>query len=211
MRTIDISTPLRQGMPAWPDSPGVGTERFLSIANGAPANASLLSMDVHCGTHIDAPLHFIEGASSVESIGLDRLVGGAFVLETGTSKAIDSGVLEAAQLPESVTRLLLKTSNSGRADLADGPFSPDYCAVTPDGAEWLVDRGVDLIGIDYMSIQRFEDPPDAHTTLLGAGVVILEGLRLADAPPGPCELICMPLLIQGAEASPARAAIRIPS
>ena len=198
-------------MPVWPDSPGVGIERFLSIESGGPANASLLSMDVHCGTHIDAPLHFIDGAASVESIPLDRLVGDAFVLATGASDAIDAQLLEAADIPASTTRLLLKTANSDRTDLEDGPFDADYCGLTPDGAEWVVERGIRLIGIDYMSIQRFDDPPDAHTTLLGAGVVILEGLRLVAAPPGPCELICMPLLIEGAEAAPARAAIRIPS
>ena len=209
MTALDISMPLRPGMPAWPGSPGVQVERFKSIAGGDPVNASTLSLDVHCGTHVDAPLHFLEGAAAIDRLSLDALCGPAFVADTGDAAAIDAEVLEAAAVPPGTTRLLLRTRNSSRPELADGPFDPDYCAVTPAGAEWLVENGITLIGIDYLSIQLFDDPPDAHLTLLRAAVAILEGLLLADAPAGDCELTCMPLLVEGAEAAPARASITI--
>jgi arylformamidase len=210
MRTIDISMTLNEGMPVWPGSPGVKAERFLNLDQGDQVNATLLALDVHCGTHVDAPLHFLAAGADSNQILPERLIGEAFVLDTGEATAVSAEVLAQAGIPAGTTRLLLKTSNSSRSELLDGPFRSDYCALDPSAADWLVANGIDLVGIDYLSIQLFDDPPDVHTTLLGAGVVILEGLRLQHAPEGACELICLSLLVDGSEAAPARAVIRTP-
>jgi arylformamidase len=203
---IDISTPLAPGMVAWPGSPNVEAERFLSLASGDPANATRLALDVHCGTHVDAPLHMLAGAPDMESLALDVLVGPAVVVELGDVRAIGPDEL-AAVVPDGATRVLLKTLNS-RGGVAADAFDEDFAALSADGARWLVDRGVRLVGIDYLSIQRYADDPTTHHVLLGAGVVILEGLRLADVAPGAYELLCLPVLAPRLEAAPARAVLR---
>ena len=208
-RLIDISMPLRPGMPAWPGSPGVRYSNLKSITAGDDVNATDAALDVHSGTHVDAPLHFIGSGAAVETIEPARTVGAAHVVDTGDADPIDSRTLESSGVPAGTTRLLLKTVNSRRDPAAPPGFDPDYCALSPDGAEWIVDRGIELVGIDALSIQKFNDPPDAHLTLLRAGVVILEGLTLAEAPVGECELICLPLRMAGIEAAPARAVLRV--
>ena len=165
-------------------------------------------MDVHCGTHIDAPRHFTDDGITIEAVSLDRLNGPTYVAQIGPSLDIGPSDLEAASIPEGTARVLLRTSNSEIADLYSTPFRTDYAALSPAGGEWVRDHGIDVIGIDYLSIQRFHDPPDAHVTILGAGMVIVEGLRLTHVEPGWHDMICMPVLIDGAEAAPARVALR---
>ncbi len=155
---IDISMPLRPGMVAWPGSPNVEAPLFLRMADGDPANATRLSLDVHCGTHVDAPLHQIDGAASMASMALEDLCGPAVVVEIGDARRIGPAELAAA-VPDETVRVLLKTSNS-RGGVAADAFDEQYAALTADGAQWLVDRGVRLVGIDYLSIQRYDDDAD---------------------------------------------------
>src|SRR3954451_15543207 len=206
---LDISMPLDGTTPTWPGSPGLATSAHMSIDAGDVANASLLTMDVHCGTHVDAPRHFVADGANLEAVGLDAFVGPAHVADATGVSALGAGALEALDVPPGTSRLLLKTDNSLDVELRTAPFRSDYVALTPDGAQWIVDRGIRLIGIDYLSIQRFHDPPDAHQILLGAPVVILEGLDLREAQPGPWTLMCLPLRLAGidAEAAPARAVL----
>ena len=205
---VDVSVGLTEALPTWTGSRGISRAVLLSQANGDDANATQITMDVHTGTHIDAPRHFIGDGITLEQIELARLIGPAFVAEVAASGSIQPADLEAAAIPEGVDRLLLRTGNSEIADLYTSPFRTDYAALSPAAAEWVVERGVDVIGIDYLSIQRFEDPPDAHVTILGAGLVIVEGLDLTHIRAGWHDMICMPILLTGAEAAPARVALR---
>jgi arylformamidase len=195
----DISVPVHPGMHIYPGDPTVRLERHESIAEGAPANVSKLELGVHSGTHVDAPVHFIDGAAGTESLALDVLVGPVVVVDaTNIGGQLDEAGLTSLALPDA-ERLLLKTSNSA---LWDEPrFAEDFVCLTGSGARYLLDRGVRLVGIDYLSI----GDEDAHRELLGAGVVALEGLDLRDVEPGSYELVCLPLRLEGSDGAPARA------
>lgn len=203
---IDISVPLYEGMAAWPGSEDFRLERTTSIERGDEANVSAIKGDVHMGTHIDAPLHFVEGGVSVDSIPLDILCGPAAVADLTGVDAITGKELSALALPGDTSRVIFKTGNSGL--WKEKSFDSNYVALTEDGAKWVVEKGIRLVGIDYLSIQPYNDEPHVHRILLGAGVVVLEGLNLADVLPGRYELICLPLKLLGAEGAPARALLR---
>lgn len=209
-RWQDISLPLDAELPTWPDSPGLRTTWRTAIANGAVANVTQLSMDVHTGTHIDAPRHFLDDGATVDELGLAPFVGPAVVLDTGRAEALTAEVLGAASIPEGTERLLLRTLNSSLPMCA--PFRESYAALTLDGAQWLVDTcDLRMVGIDYLSIQRYTEPPDVHRTLLRSGLAILEGLCLKDVAPGAYELVCLPLRMVGVEGAPARAILLPPT
>jgi arylformamidase len=203
---IDISVPLGGDLPVWPGSPGYNRSLLSSIDDGAQANVSEMRLDVHTGTHVDAPAHFLADGATVDALPLDRLVGAAIVADVPIEGSVGPKCLESLALPTDVRRVLLRTGNG---ELWTRPaFEPDYTALSADGARWIVQRGIQLIGIDYLSIQRYRDAPDAHRVLLEAGVVILEGIDLRHASPGEYELLCLPLRLTGAEAAPARAVLR---
>jgi arylformamidase len=210
MPVHEISAPLRPDLPSWPGEGGLRREVVTDVSRGDSATVSRLSLGAHTGTHIDAPCHFLPGAPGVESLEPDVLVGPAVVagLEhlTGPITATD---LNAVGLPEGTERLLAKTTNSGWS-ARDTSFRKDFIAFDASGAQWCVDRGVRLVGIDYLSIEpfgsgRFGHP--AHKALLGAGVVIVEGLDLAGVAPGRYLLSALPLLIPGGDGAPARAVL----
>lgn len=205
---IDISMPLTDTTPVWPGSPGFAASLHLSLQRGDIANATLLRMDAHCGTHVDAPLHFDDAGPRIDELGLAPFVGSAWVADVSGHRRIDAPVLESAAIPAETERLLLQTDNSFGPRTA--PFREDFVALTADGAQWVVDRGFLLVGIDYLSIQLFTDGPETHTILLTAGVAILEGLDLAGVAGGPWTLICLPIKVVGAEAAPARAVLLDP-
>jgi arylformamidase len=201
MELLDITVPIREGMVTYPGDPTVHLERVSAISEGAVANLSRLDFGVHSGTHIDAPVHFTDGAPAAETLPLDVLVGPAAVVDaTSVEGPLDRAALETLDLPDA-TRLLFKTTNSllwGSDDFAD-----DFVHLTGDGAELLVERDVRLVGLDYLSV----GDPDAHRALLGAGVVAVEGLDLREAEPGAYDLLCLPLKIVGSDGAPARAVL----
>jgi arylformamidase len=207
----DISVALDGDLPIWPGSSGVLTELRMSISQGDDANVTQLSIDVHSGTHVDAPRHCIANTETLEELGLNPFIGAAVVVDTGLAKEITASVLAAAMIPDDTERLLLRTANSLRPDIYQTPFDEDYAALTLDGAEWLAAKDLRLVGIDYLSIQRYTEPPDVHRALLGAGMSILEGLRLAEVAPGPYELVCLPIRLVNVEGAPARAILLPPS
>lgn len=204
---IDISMPISGRSPAWPGSPGAEVSRLKSIAAGVEAQVSSLTMDIHTGTHLDAPSHMIEGGASFDDYALERGVGEAVVLDVGDADRLDAETLEPL-LPPGAQRVLLRTRNSADPGLLEGPFSTDFAALTLSGAECLIEHGVELVGIDSLSIQLFGDPIDTHLALFRAGVTILEGLYLAGVTPGRYELLCLPLRLLDCEGAPARAVLR---
>jgi arylformamidase len=205
---IDISVPLQAGITAWPGSVGVRVWRTLDLQAGDPVNNSRLDCDVHTGTHVDAPLHHFAEGVDVAALQLDDLIGPACVAQLMDGDSISAVTLEALDLPRSISRLLLKTSNSHAWRTPTAPFRSDYVALTLDAAQWIVARGVRLVGVDYLSVQRFRDGPETHRVLLAAGVVLLEGVDLSEVDPGDYELICLPLRLVDAEGAPARAVLR---
>lgn len=195
---IDISQPLRAGMPVWPGDPPVAIDR---LNEGLPA-VSALRLGTHVGTHVDPPAHFVAGAATVDQLPLTTLIGPAWVAHLVGPGPITAALLAGAGVPPGTARLLLRTANSARASAI---FDPGYVALAPDAAEWLLARRIRLIGIDAPSIEPFDAAGEpVHHRLLGAGVIIVEGLALADVEPGAYELICLPLRIEGGDGAPAR-------
>lgn len=207
MRVFDISVPISPDLPVWPGDPAVELERIANIAEGANANVSRLACGVHVGTHVDAPVHFVEGAASIESLPLDRLLGRAYVAEFGEIDVIDDETLDSANIPADVTRLLLKTQNSAFWSESPHSFHEDFIAIDARGAQWLTDRGVHTVGVDYLSVAPFGDSVPTHTILLEAGVVIIEGLNLSGVDAGWYSLYCLPLKLVGSDGAPARAVL----
>ena len=205
---IDISVPLHSGIPVWPGSTGYLLTQTSCLENGDASMNSMLDMDVHVGTHVDAPCHFIPGAASSEALSLEALIGPAHVALVEDAEVVTPELLSGLGLEPNVERLLLKTRNSELWEKGESEFRSDFVALTADAARWLVDRGIVLIGIDYLSVQRFGDPPLTHEILLRSGMVVLEGLNLAGAEPGRYELICLPLRLVGSDGAPARAVLR---
>jgi len=203
---IDITVPLREGMVRWPESAPFSHSWTSRIKWGNGVNVSMISSDLHAGTHVDAPLHFIEGGASVDALDLKVLCGEVQVVELPGVVAVTEDLLEAAGIRSESERLLLKTGNS--SFWKNDNFRPDFAALTKDAAQFLVRRGIRLVGVDYLSIQRYNDPPDVHRMLLSNGVVLVEGLDLSLVTSGLYELICLPLRIAGAEGAPARAILR---
>lgn len=206
---LDISVQLNGVLPVWPDSTGYSLSTVQSIAGGDPVNVSHLACDVHSGTHIDAPAHFFADGATVDQIPLDFLIGPAVVIEHCASRHVTAADLEKADIASGTRRLLIKTGNS--ALWRESAFCADYLALTADAAEWIVRNGIKLVGIDYLSIEPFGECLGTHRILLGAGVIVLEGLDLHVAKPGMYELICLPLNLAGAEGAPVRAVLRLPN
>jgi arylformamidase len=197
---IDVSVRVRPGMVTYPGDPPLRLERVSSISDGEVANLSRLDFGLHTGTHVDAPLHFVDGAADVDSLPLEVLVGPAIVVDaTGVEGSLDARALAGLDLGDGVERVLFKTTNSEL--WATDSFAEDFVALAEDGARVLVERGVRLVGIDYLSIGG----EGAHKVLLGAGVVAVEGLDLRGVEPGAYRLVCAPVRIVGAEGAPARA------
>jgi arylformamidase len=208
-RVLDISVSLGSGTPVWPDSQGVKLEQTRSIRRGDHANVSKLICDVHAGTHIDAPLHFIPEGNATSLIPLEILVGKALVCYISADAHITDADLEKAGIKDDAERLLLKTRNSRLWKEHGNSFQPHYTALTPEAAQWIADRKLKLVGIDYLSIQPYEDTTqETHRILLSAGIIILEGINLSDVQPGEYELICLPLKLENSEGAPARAILR---
>jgi arylformamidase len=199
-RILDVSVPIREGMPIYNGNPGVHLSRAQSIEDGADANVSRLDLGVHTGTHVDAPIHFLPDGAGAEALSLDTLMGPAHLVDaTSLTGPIDASSLASLDLPDGLERLLLKTPNSEL--WSDDEFTRDFIRLTGDGASFLVERGVRLVGIDYLSV----GDQAAHRVLLGAGVVAVEGLDFRGVEPGGYMLVCLPLRLVGSDGAPARA------
>jgi arylformamidase len=205
---IDISVPIHDDMPTWPTSIGVRVTQTEHRAAGDVANVSRLDCDVHTGTHLDAPRHFIDKGRGVDTLNLDLLNGHCYVADARGLGSITRDVLAERPIPDDTRRLLLRTDNSRWWDDGDTAFHEDYVALTAGAAEWIVEQDIVLVGVDYLSVQRFTDGPATHEVLLSNEAIIVEGLNLADVHAGIYDLYCLPLRIVGADGAPARAGLR---
>jgi arylformamidase len=205
-RIFDITVPFRPDGPLWPNDPPPEVSLMKSVEGGYRCNVTRLSTGVHFGTHLDAPCHFIEGGKAVEGLDLAVLVGPCVVAEVPEVKEITPVHLDALGLETGTERLILKTRNSAFWDNPSHEFRTDFTALTAEAAQWVVDRGIRLIGIDYLSIQLFDDAVSTtHLVLLGAEVIIVEGLDLRAVAPGAYRLTCLPMKLKGADGAPVRA------
>jgi len=205
-RIYDISVPIRSGGLVYPGNPEIDISLQQAVAKGAGANVSAIRFGSHTGTHADAARHFFDDGQTVDKIPLERLIGPALLLSFGDDVlAVGAAELRAHDITGQ-TRILLRTRNS--AFLSQKEFVKDYTYLAPDGAQYLVDQGVELVGIDYLSIEQFHSGHHrTHRTLLERSVVIVEGLDLSVPSPGEYQFICLPLRIEGCDGAPARAVL----
>lgn len=205
MPIYDISLPISESLVVWSDDQPVRMTQPYRLEEGHTATVTHLDMGAHTGTHVDAPAHFIEGGAGVETLPLDVLVGPAVVVGAPDADVLSAELLERLPIPPGAARLLFRTRNSELWARGERAFTEDFVAVSEDGARWLVERGVRLVGVDYLSVSPFDDPTPVHRILLEAGVVVVEGLDLHAVDPGVYRLVCLPLKLVGCDGAPARA------
>ncbi len=205
MKIYDISIPISSTMPTYPSDPPVVIEPFKQIGKGSRSNVSRLSLGNHTGTHFDPPIHFLPNGKTIDQLDLNVLCGRARVVDfTRLEREITARDLERARIPRRTERILFKTRNSVLWQHAS--FRTDYVGVAWDAAEWLVARGVKLVGVDYLSIETYgASEPRTHRTLLSAGVIIVEGLNLRGIKAGTYTFIGLPLKIHNGDGAPGRA------
>lgn len=206
MEIIDITAPVSPRSVMWPGDDPPFHEFTSHTDRGDPSTVSRWSLSAHTGTHVDARMHFIPGGWTIESLELSRTVGPCLVVDlTHVERRIERADLEAAGVAGQV-RVLLKTRNSILELLSRSEFEEGYVGISREAAEYLVEIGAETVGVDYLSVEPFEDKEfNTHHALLGADLVILEGLLLTDVEPGEYLLVCLPLKLAGSDGSPARA------
>jgi arylformamidase len=206
MKLIDVSVPLDANLPTYPGNTPYTLEAIKRLAKGDSSNVSTLHMSAHCGTHVDAPRHFFDEGPGVEGLPLDLLCGRARVIELTTRKGITAADLAKSDLSEDV-RVLIKTHNSRLWGSPD--FQTDFIGVTESAAKYLVEHGIKVVGVDYLSVEPFKTPGHpAHHVLLGGGTIVIEGLNLRDVETGIYEMLCLPLPVIGSDGAPARVVLR---
>jgi arylformamidase len=204
MELFDITVPISPDMPVWPGDSGVTITQIRSINSGDNANISHLALGAHTGTHVDAPVHFIKEGVTLDQIPLEHFVGEVQVLETLNVDLITDQVLENLDTPIDSKKVLFKTRNSAYWVKGETSFKENFVALSPNGARYLLDKEIELVGIDYLSIAPYQQSVPTHQLLLKAGVIILEGVDLSAVKPGRYILFCLPLKLVGVDGAPAR-------
>jgi len=206
MRIHDVTLTLSASLPVWPGDPQIKIERVRKIEEGANSNVSRLELNVHSGTHIDAPIHFINDSPiGIDKIPVTRLLGHCFVVEIPDEvNIITADVLKNSLIPQSTNKVLFKTKNSRYWSKRDSEFHPDFVGISEDGAKYLVDKGVELVGVDYLSVAPYKQSKPTHDEFLNAGVIVVEGLDLSQVYGGYYSLFCLPLKLADADGAPAR-------
>src|ERR1043165_4920721 len=212
MPIYDVTVPISNELATWPGDPAVAISDWSSLSTGAGANVSMLNFGAHTATHVDAPAHFIEGAAKIEELPLDVLIGEAQVVEVPDGlRGIDEEFLLANCPLGPTTRLLFKTRNSAFWSESEPQFHTDFTYLDLAAAQRLVEQGIKLVGIDYLSIEKYaREKHETHLALLSHGVVSLEGLNLTGIVAGKYELICLPLRLRSnkGDGAPARVVLR---
>jgi arylformamidase len=205
MKLIDVSVPLDTLLPTCPHHTPFTLEPIKKLARGDSSNVSTLHMSAHTGTHVDAPRHFFDDGAGTEALPLELLIGRARVIDV-SSRAVGAEDLGAIDLSDDI-RVLIKTRNSRLWGSSE--FQADYVGVTESGAKHLVEHGIKVVGVDYLSVEQFHNPAaPAHHVLLGAGTIVIEGLDLRQVEPGIYEMFCLPLRVVGSDGAPARVVLR---
>lgn len=207
MTIHDISLTITPILPVWTGDPPVRLSQPSHLERGDICTITRLDISAHTGTHLDAPAHFIRGGSTVETLDLDTLIGPALVVDARGYGHLTAEAFDALAIPAGVRRLLLRTDNSLHWQRGETAFAEDFIAIDPGGAAWLVEHGVRLVGIDYLSVGPFDNGVPTHEILLGAGVIAVEGLDLSAIEPGEYQLICLPIKLGGADGAPCRAVL----
>ncbi len=204
---IDISVPVHNGMPVWPNDPGLHFEHTMDQNNGDVCTVTRATMSAHTGTHMDAPLHFVRNSATIDQMPIDATVGPARVIAISDKKAIHRQELLSHKIQRG-EHILFRTGNSDK-DWAHLPFDEQFIFIARDGAEYLAECGVKSVGVDYLSVGGYtQDSVETHVALLGKGIWVIEGLALGPVAPGDYHLVCLPLKWAGAEGAPARAILR---
>jgi arylformamidase len=208
-RLIDVSLDVGPDLLVWPGNPGVTITPTSRLSRGDTSNVSEIRLGSHSGTHLDPPFHFLDEGATADDLPLDLMMGEATVADLrGTAGPIGPDELDSLSLPGKATRLLLRTDNSSLWAADPRVFPDRYVCLSPEGARWVVNRSIRLIGIDFLSIEvRGAPGHPTHRMLLEAGVVILEGLDLSEVEPGEYTLVCFPLKIAGGDGAPTRAVL----
>ncbi len=199
----DITFTLSGDLTVWPDDTPISLEPIKEAGSDSRSTVSRLTLSSHAGTHVDAPAHFIPRGRTVEALDLEVLIGEALVVAVDAAE-ISAAVLETLPIPAGSKRVIFKTDNTRRFSGTE-PFFEDYIGVTASGAGWLLEHGIELVGLDYLSVAAHPDILEVHLALLGAGIVLLETLDLRAVSPGRYRLVCLPLKLLGIDGSPARA------
>lgn len=204
---IDISLTLKSGMVHWPGDPEVIIELESDITKNEKCNVSRITMSSHTGTHIDAPFHYIEEGTGIDQMPIDAMKGIARVIEISDPESVKKEELIDKHITKG-ERILFKTTNSEKC-WKSGEFVKDYVYVDTDAAEFLAEKEVLTIGVDYLSVgSMIESGEVVHKILLSSGIWVIEGLDLSAVNTGSYDFICMPLKIQHGDGAPARAIIR---
>lgn len=207
---IDATATLQEGRTPVYEGDAPMTFTFLKdMRKGDGLTLSKYELGAHSGTHLDAPMHFIRDGAPVDQVALSSLVGPARVIQLADSvDAIDAAELTRHQW-KGVERILFRTRSTSGRWMDSSRFHRDFAYLTGDAAQVLAEDGVKLVGVDYISAEKFAAPePLAHRALLGRGIPIIEGLDLRDAPAGDYDLIILPMKVAGHEGAPARAILR---
>jgi arylformamidase len=207
---IDVTAALDPARtPVYEGDPPMKFEFVKDMRKGDALTLSAYSLGAHSGTHIDAPMHFVAGAASIDHVPLTPLIGPARVIDIPDQvQAIDAAELNRHAW-RGAQRVLFRTRSSLRGWMESPTFHRDFAYIAPDAAQLLADAGVQLVGIDYISAEQFGAPaPRTHRILLGKGIPIVEGLALAGVRAGDYDLIVLPMKVAGHEGAPARAVVR---
>ena len=205
MAIFDITLEISPALPVWPGGPAIVLEQLESMDRGAHANVTRVEMSAHTGTHVDAPHHFLNDGRTVERLSLEVLTGKCYVLDlSGVEGHLSADILSSADIPRTTDRLLIKTRNSAHWHAGEKEFFAGFQGITEDGARLLVDKGIKLVGVDYLSVAPYKQSVPTHTVLLTAGVIPLEGLNLSAVKQGEYHLFCLPLKLTGSDGAPAR-------
>ena len=204
-KLYDVTLTTRVDTPVWPGGPAFQSTQTSRIENGAVFNSTDITMCVHTGTHVDAPLHFADGGRSIDQVALEQLVGECVVADMRGKSEITRDDLISLRLPDPTRKLIFKTDSSQFWNDPAHSFREDYCALTLDAAEWIAATNIHLLGIDYLSVSLFKDPPEnVHRVLCRADMVLIEGLDLRGVEPGVYRVTCLPFKIGDSDGAPAR-------
>ena len=205
MKYYDISLNLSPDTVRWVVAPPMEVHERRRMSRGDDANATALTVSCHAGTHVDAPFHFLPDGAGIDAVPLERFVGPALVHAVDADRYITAEHVKEIPL-DGATRVLFKTRNSQL--LKRREFEPNFVAFSVEAARALVGRGVQLVGLDYLSVAHADQQVPVHRAFLDHGVVLLEGVDLSEITPGRYELMCFPLRLRGLDGAPCRAVLR---